>query len=194
MDGPLPLIGHDRDHHEHRRQRNRAWIGLAVAITVTTAAQLCWKAAANHPPVGAPGGAGAGGGLVGGLGVVFRQPLFLLAMLLYALEFFNWMWVLSNADLSYAQPIAAISNVFILFFAWALLGEHVPPPRIVGLSLILAGVFFISQTGHRTVPRRVRVPVVPRPADVPSGDGESAEEPALSPRITEQAKATVGSD
>jgi drug/metabolite transporter (DMT)-like permease len=125
------------------RQRRAAWIGLAFAIALDTAAQLCWKAATLH--------ASASASMWQTLVITLRQPLFQITVLLIILMFFNWMIVLSNADLSYAQPITALSYVTVSVIAVVLLDESIPPQRMIGIAMILLGVWFISSTRHRTV-------------------------------------------
>jgi drug/metabolite transporter (DMT)-like permease len=127
----------------HLRQRRAAWIGLALAIALDTAAQLCWKAAT----LGVPASASNWQTLL----FTFRQPLFHLNVLLHVLMFFNWMMVLSNADLSYAQPITALSYIAVSVLAVVWFGEGIPPERMIGIMMILFGVWFISRTSHRTV-------------------------------------------
>ncbi|MGA2315369.1 MAG: EamA family transporter [Thermodesulfobacteriota bacterium] len=127
----------------HLRQRKAVWIGLALAIALDTTAQLCWKAATFHAPASAS--------IWQTLVITFRQPLFHVTVLLFILMFFNWMIVLSNADLSYAQPITALSYVTVSVVAVVLLGEDIPPQRMIGITMILFGVWFISSTSHRTV-------------------------------------------
>ncbi len=127
----------------HLRQRRAAWIGLALAIALDTAAQLCWKAATLH----APASASSWQTLV----ITFCQPFFHVTVFLFILMFFNWMIVLSNADLSYAQPITALSYVTVSVVAVVLFGENIPPQRMIGIMMILFGVWLISSTSHRTV-------------------------------------------
>ena len=90
------------------------------------------------------------------------QPQFLIAIGLYVLQFFNWMSVLKHADLSYAQPITAASYVTVGIVAWWQFGETLPPHHLLGIGLILLGVYFISRTSHRAVKRQPRgFPVEP---------------------------------
>jgi len=127
----------------HLRERRAAWVGLALAITLDTAAQLCWKAATLDVPASASNWQT--------LLLTFRQPLFHVTVLLFVLMFFNWMIVLSNADLSYAQPITALSYITVSAVAVIWFGENIPPQCMIGIMIILTGVWFISSTSHRTV-------------------------------------------
>ena len=124
------------------QQRRAVWIGLALTIALDTAAQLCWKAAASH--------ASESSGMLQILAATFRQPLFLVTVALFICMFFNWMAVLSKADLSYAKPITALSCVTVSITAAIWFNEELPPHRMAGIVMILCGVWFISSTRHRT--------------------------------------------
>lgn len=113
-----------------------------------TTSQLLWKSAASESPPTA--------GWVQALQQIATNWKFALAIALYILQFFNWMAVLKHADLSYAQPITAASYVAVGLAAWWIFGETLPPHRILGIGLILLGVYFITRTPHlsRPAPRR----------------------------------------
>lgn len=128
--------------HTIGQQRRIVWLGLALTIVLDTLAQLFWKSAVNQVP-----------GTVGLWQSVFAtcsEPWLYVALLLYILQFFNWMVVLSHADLSYAQPITALSYVTVSGASSALFHERLSFLRLVGLVMILLGVWFISRTSHRT--------------------------------------------
>ncbi|MEP6932881.1 MAG: EamA family transporter [Nitrospirota bacterium] len=125
------------------RQRQIVWFGLALAIALDTVAQLCWKYAVGQ--------ASDTIGLWQSVIVTLGEPLFQVALLLFVLQFFNWMIVLAHADLSYAQPITALSYVTVSGASMALFHEHLPLLRLIGLAMILLGVWFISRTSHRTI-------------------------------------------
>ncbi len=140
------MTAHDHDELLHRRQRRRVWAGLATAIVLGTASQILWKYAAQNGAKAAPSGSA-----LQVMAQTMIQPLFLVAIGLYVLQFFNWMSVLKHADLSYAQPITAASYVTVGLMAWWQFGESLPPHRLIGIGLILLGVYFISRTSHRSV-------------------------------------------
>jgi drug/metabolite transporter (DMT)-like permease len=81
---------------------------------------------------------------------VLHNPLFLLVIFLMACQFFNWLMVLRNADLSYAQPVTSLSYVTVFFLSVHYLNESTDALQIAGILLVLAGVWFISQTDHVT--------------------------------------------
>jgi multidrug transporter EmrE-like cation transporter len=127
----------------HWHQRRTVWLGLALAIVLDTIAQICWKFAVGHVTDTI--------GLWQGFGSILSEPLFHVALLLFLLQFFNWMIILAQADLSYAQPITALSYVTVSGASMAFLHEQLTPLRLIGLSMILLGVWVISRTSHRTL-------------------------------------------
>jgi drug/metabolite transporter (DMT)-like permease len=120
--------------------------GLLVAILIDTVLQLAWKSAVlSLPDDGSPW-----------LNVqaILRSPLFIFLILLMAFQFFNWLMVLGDADLSYAQPITALSYVSVFCLSVLYLKEAADLIQIAGIIFVLAGVWFISQTDHVTQPKK----------------------------------------
>jgi drug/metabolite transporter (DMT)-like permease len=126
----------------HRKRLLAVWTGLAAAVTLDTAIQIFWKAAV----AGVPSFAGA----LDTINLILRQPLSLVVIILVLIQFLNWMAVLRRTDLSYAQPITSLSLISVTTVSFYLFHERVSLQRIAGMLLILAGVWFISMTGHRT--------------------------------------------
>ncbi len=118
------------------------WVGLGLAIAIDTAVQLSWKSAVLAVPQSAT--------LLETAAVTLRQPLFYAVIVMFLLQFLNWMRVLSRVDLSFAQPITAASYVSVAVLSAVLFHENVYLFRCVGIAFILLGVWFISQTDHNT--------------------------------------------
>ncbi|MDD5558471.1 EamA family transporter [Candidatus Methylomirabilis sp.] len=117
------------------------WLGLAFAVCIDTVVQLVWSKAATD--------ASSEATLATLLGM-FSHPLFYAMLGLYAMQFVNWMIVLSKADLSFAQPITACSYVLTAAGSAYFLADRVTPLRMAGIALILIGVWLISGTTHHT--------------------------------------------
>jgi drug/metabolite transporter (DMT)-like permease len=113
-----------------------------LAILIDTALQLVWKSAVlSLPNDGSPW-----------LNVqaILQNPLFLFVIFLMACQFFNWLLVLRNADLSFAQPVTSLSYVSVFFLSVLLLKETADLWQMTGILFVLVGVWFISQTDHVT--------------------------------------------
>ena len=123
----------------------RLIVGLVAAIILDTATQVTWKSAAlslpenifNNPPAA--------------LHFIFQQPMFLLVAVLFVAQLVNWLKVLSDADLSFALPITALSYLTVAAVSAFWLGEQITWGRAAGMALILFGVFLISRTDHNTL-------------------------------------------
>jgi len=129
--------------------------GLFLAIVLDTFVQIAWKLSVS----GARGDATP----VGTVRAALASPLFFAAMLGLVAQLFNWMRVLARADLSFAQPFTALGYVSVLAISAISLNERIATPKIVGVGLILTGVFFISRTPFSTTPRGIQDPRRPNP-------------------------------
>ena len=116
--------------------------GLGLAVALDTVVQVSWKlAVAGIPAAAAPGEA---------VRAVLAQPLFYVAMGALGAQLWNWLRVLGQADLSYAQPFTALSYVTVLALSRVALHEAITGPRLLGVALILLGVYCISRTPAQT--------------------------------------------
>jgi len=115
---------------------------LLIAIMIDTALQLVWKSAVlTLPHDGSPW-----------LNVqaILQNPRFVFVIFLMGCQFFNWLMILGDADLSYAQPVTSLSYVTVFFLSVLYLKEAADVFQIAGIMLVLVGVWFISQTEHLT--------------------------------------------
>jgi drug/metabolite transporter (DMT)-like permease len=121
----------------------RLVIGLAVAIALDTGLQLVWKAGI----AGIPDTTSVWETIV----AVALNPIFILVVVFMAAQLVNWLKVLDHADLSYAKPFTSLSYVTVCFLSVLLLGEHVAAMQIVGIVVVIAGVWCVSMTKPATL-------------------------------------------
>lgn len=128
----------------------RLIIGLVAAISLDTAVQLVWKTAALRlPDTLAPAAT---------VEAVLHAPVFIVVAALIAGQLLNWVKVLEVADLSFAQPITALSYVSVCVLSAAYLGEKLDLVQALGIGLILAGVWFVSRTHPESPTAKVVAP------------------------------------
>lgn len=114
---------------------------LVIAIALDTLSQLLWKLAATRLPESASPAVL--------LESLEHDPLPLLVIGVFLLQLVNWLLVLERVDLSYAQPLTALSYVSVgLLSAW-FFGERLDAAKIVGVVLVLAGVVLVSASPAR---------------------------------------------
>ena len=81
---------------------------------------------------------------------LFQTPWVLVGFACYGVSSILWLDVLSKLDFSLAFPMVSLTYVFTLLIGRFFFGEYVGPERILGVALILVGLFFLvrsSSTG-----------------------------------------------
>src|SRR5215467_10120023 len=121
----------------------RLVIGLAVAIALDTGLQLVWKTGiADLPDTSSVWETAV---------AVARNPIFILVVAFMAAQLVNWLKVLDHADLSYAKPFTSLSYVTVCVLSVVLLGEHIAPMQVLGIVIVVAGVWCVSMTRRETL-------------------------------------------
>lgn len=129
----------------HSKASRKVFIGLALAIVLDTGLQIFWKMAVAGMPEEPT--------LWQTAKDMLHQPVFLLVGLLMVGQACNWVVVLDHADLSYAHAITSLSYVSVAALSVLYLGETLAFAQIVGIALILAGVWFVGKSGRVGAPR-----------------------------------------
>jgi len=121
----------------------RLLIGLAIAVASDTALQLVWKTGiAGIPDTSSVGEI---------IAAVAREPIFILVIALMAVQLVNWLKVLDHADLSFAKPFTSLSYVTVCLLSVFLLGERIDPMQIVGIAVVVGGVWCVASTPRVTI-------------------------------------------
>jgi drug/metabolite transporter (DMT)-like permease len=76
---------------------------------------------------------------------VALSPYFILGGILYVAATGIWLVILSKLPLSIAYPIQSLSYVLGLIGAYFIFKESINMNQIIGIILILGGVFFIAK-------------------------------------------------
>ena len=88
------------------------------------------------------------GNPVGSLLSLLGTPWILLGFVLYGVSAVLWLDVLSKLDFSMAFPMVSLTYVFSLIIGRFVFHETVGPERILGVLLILGGLFFVIRSGR----------------------------------------------
>ncbi len=121
----------------------RLVIGLAIAIASDTALQLVWKTGiAGIPDTTSVWEIVA---------AVARAPIFILVIVLMAIQLVNWLKVLDHADLSFAKPFTSLSYVTVCLLSVFYLEERIAPIQIVGIAVVVSGVWCVASTPRNTI-------------------------------------------
>jgi drug/metabolite transporter (DMT)-like permease len=123
-----------------KRLRWSLTAGLFAAALSDTLLQLAWKTAVLEAPSGSAN-------LIASLLV---NPLFIGVIALMIFQLINWLFVLANADLSYAKPVASLSYASVPALSALTLNERLDGVGVLGVVFVVAGVWFIGQTEPST--------------------------------------------
>jgi drug/metabolite transporter (DMT)-like permease len=123
--------------------------GLTLTIAIDTVVQLVWRVAAQDLPETLSWEVAT---------AVLAQPLFLVVIGLMICQLFNWLAVLGEADLSFAQPFTSLSRITVCLASVYFLNERISPEQVAGIVLVCAGAWCISQTARNTARNEARQP------------------------------------
>lgn len=113
---------------------------LLFAIILDTLVQLTWKKLASRINLDTDQAMN--------ISAFLKDPCFLLIVVLFALQLFNWLRLLSKADLSFVYPMTALSYVTVALCSKYYLGEHLSLLKMGGIGMILVGIYFMAQSSH----------------------------------------------
>ena len=104
---------------------------IFLAVLLGTAAQLFLKAGTNATPVGP---------------ALALEPRILVGVGCYAVSLIVWILALSKTPVSVAYPMVSIGFALNALLAWWLLGEAVTPMRMLGIGVIIVGVYLVARS------------------------------------------------
>ena len=87
-----------------------------------------------------------------GVNVIFSlfnavlNPFVFFGIVFFVVSSFFWLLALSKAELSYAFPILSLGYVLVSVLSWLFFNEVLSVLRILGLGVIVVGVFMLSKT------------------------------------------------
>jgi len=120
----------------------RGWWLVLLSAGLTVAANLMLRMGIDR----AGGFPGRLGGLANALLRLAGQPLFDLGFILYGLAALVWFRIVATELLSIAYPVlVSVTFIFITLGAVALFQEALTWRKVIGLIMILFGVFIIGR-------------------------------------------------
>ncbi|MGI9952780.1 EamA family transporter [Moorellaceae bacterium AZ2] len=113
------------------------FILLILSVLLGAAAQVMLKLGVNLEGAGTPYQA---------FFSLLTSPFVLSGLFSFGLSFILWLRVLAVYDLAYAYPFVSSSYIIVAVAARLLLGENLPPLRLVGLALIFLGIILVGRS------------------------------------------------
>jgi multidrug transporter EmrE-like cation transporter len=76
---------------------------------------------------------------------ILLNPYVFTGMTFYVVNVFLWLDVLSKANLSYVYPFLSLAYAAVVITSALILGEQLTWQRFIGVVIITAGVYIVSQ-------------------------------------------------
>lgn len=76
---------------------------------------------------------------------IIVSPWLVLGMTIYVISCAIWLMVLSRAPVSIAYPMSSLGYITSTIAAYYLLNENIPALRIIGIIVILFGVYLVAK-------------------------------------------------
>jgi multidrug transporter EmrE-like cation transporter len=74
------------------------------------------------------------------------EPFLWAGLICYAISVVVWILALSRVDVSIAYPMLSMGYVVNALFAWQLFGESMNLARIIGMGIVLLGVYVLARS------------------------------------------------
>ncbi len=74
------------------------------------------------------------------------QPHIFTGLVCYVVSVIVWIMALSRVEVSVAYPMLSIGYVVNALAAWYLFGEALTPMRLIGIGIIVFGVFIVARS------------------------------------------------
>ena len=78
---------------------------------------------------------------------ILLNPFIIAGLFGFFVSMLVWLYVLSRLELSFAYPFVALNYVLILLGSHFLLKETISPVKMIGVAVIMVGVYLISRGG-----------------------------------------------
>jgi multidrug transporter EmrE-like cation transporter len=115
---------------------------VLVGVLLNALAQLLLKAGTNAVGRFEFSAANA---LPVGMKLAF-QPYIVGGIACYVVSVVVWILALSRTEVSIAYPMLSIGYIVNAIAAWYLFGEAVTPLRLIGIAIIIVGVFVVARS------------------------------------------------
>lgn len=77
---------------------------------------------------------------------IASQPCIIGGLACYVVSVVVWIMALSRVEVSIAYPMLSVGYVLNAIAAWYLFGEAVTPMRMVGIGVIIVGVYIVARS------------------------------------------------
>ena len=80
-----------------------------------------------------------------GMVSISLNPFVFVGMALYVVNVFLWFDVITKSNLSYVYPFLSLAYAAVVIASALVLGEQFSWQRLIGVAVIIGGVYIVSQ-------------------------------------------------
>ncbi|OGK44552.1 hypothetical protein A2957_00785 [Candidatus Roizmanbacteria bacterium RIFCSPLOWO2_01_FULL_38_11] len=113
------------------------FILLLFSMTLAIAGQMLFKKGIEASTL-APN--------IGSIIKTIFSPMVFIAFFVYGVSAISWLFVLQKFPLSIAYPALSLTYVFVVILSFFLLKEPLTSFKVIGLTCILIGVYFLFKS------------------------------------------------
>jgi drug/metabolite transporter (DMT)-like permease len=117
-------------------------LAVGISIFLNASAQICLRLGMRSTDVGALIAEQQYMALVKSVANVYV----LCGLGCYGISVLTWMYVLSRTPVSVAYPMVSMVYIIVVFSGWFLLGEAFSWTRLIGVAVILCGVWLVARS------------------------------------------------
>jgi len=110
------------------------WIGLIMTPITISGGQILFKVASERMVEAN----------MAGFARLLMDPLFILAVTIYAAATFLWVYVLRSVPLSVAYTFMSLTFIAVPTFAAVFLGEILTIRNVIGAAFIISGLLVVN--------------------------------------------------
>lgn len=110
------------------------WVGLILTPLTISGGQILFKMASGR----------MGDANIAGFIRLISDPIFIVAIVIYAAATFLWVYVLRSVPLSIAYSFNALTFVIVPLLSVLLLGEVLTIRNVIGAAFIIAGLLVVT--------------------------------------------------
>lgn len=118
--------------------RVMVFIVALLSIVLGAVAQFCLKVGVSSISISY--------GIKDIVAALFTNGYFFCGVVCYGVSLVLWLYVLSNLELSKAYPMVSLGYVCAVLLGYLALHEDINALRLLGLVLIMIGVFLIARS------------------------------------------------
>lgn len=109
---------------------------LGICIILSSASQILFKFAQD--------GSKIEGSIIEQIYHIAKNPILVLGLLLYTISAFLWLRIVNENEVSRVYPFLSLGYIVVLIAGFLFLGEAISITKIIGITIVVVGIFVLT--------------------------------------------------